>query len=191
MVARRRRRRRLALVEHLIQRRRLHLNTRHTSVTAAGQSEAAAVTLTMCTAWLKSSRSAVTAETPSIRRCFLEKKRCSGVLRERQDATLALNSWFSLRTTAAQTRQWSRRAPPATGSGPTLFDGGGRVKAALPDPLHGGVEGGGQQLGALQVQDQLLRVAATQPPSATSCFLCGRVLTCGRGQLTSTLGSES
>lgn len=93
-------RRGLAVVEHLIQRRHLHLSTRPLSQKEPSGGLPAGSLPTICTAWLKSSRSAVMEETWSIRRCFLEKKRSRRVLSERQDATLHLYSSFSLRTTA-------------------------------------------------------------------------------------------
>lgn len=49
--------------------------------------------------WLNSSLSAVMVLMWSMRRCFLEKKRSSRALRERQDDTLDLKSSFSLFTT--------------------------------------------------------------------------------------------
>lgn len=95
----------LALAKHLIQRRRLDLNTQHTSVPRpppAARRPCGTATLTICTVWLNSSRSAVTEEIWSIRRCFLEKKRSRRLLSERQDATLRLYSSFSFLTTAQQ-----------------------------------------------------------------------------------------
>lgn len=62
----------------------------------------AEATPTICTVWLKSSRSALIEEIWSMRRCFREKKRSRRVLSERQDATLRLYSSFSLLSTAPQ-----------------------------------------------------------------------------------------
>lgn len=92
----------LTLVKHLIQRRRLDLNTQHVSSEPSAARPSRVSPLTICTVWLNSSRSAVMEEIWSIRRCFLEKKRSRRVLSERQDATLRLYSSFSFLTTAQQ-----------------------------------------------------------------------------------------
>lgn len=151
----------LPLVEHLIQRSSLNLKSK------TGKSQASLLFtiliglynmhairplyFTICTVWLKSSRSAVMEVIWSIRRCFLLKKCSRRVLSERQDATLDLYNSFSLLTTGRWKqmfllrvmfylyifKRWSCLVNEKQLH--TLFHSSRGVEFALFNSLHGGV----------------------------------------------------
>lgn len=178
-----------AAVKHLIQRCSLHLSTPALLVSAGSEPRSGRSVrrpLTMCTAWLYSSFSAVSPLKRSISFCLSSRKVCRPRLREWHCVTQVLYCSFSFRITAPRKHSMqtftSHPEPPlvsfsalfhsrhftntsngctVTKRGVTPFDCVWGQKLATGNVVFGSVQGCWQELFGLHAQHQLLRKAGT------------------------------